>query len=312
LRAFAGGKTLTNSARSVFLNCRKKYQYSYVFGLAPRKPSVPFLVGGLFHEELDRMYSEGAFDAEGMKKRVAKACEAASRLEGLTPEDSERIFVQQAVVHGAVGAYAGKYLRDDLKAWEVVEAEGSFRVGLPNGWSYHGKTDLVGRDRRTRRLRLVEHKTAGRLDAAYVAKLPLDNQILGYAWAKREQGLDLDGVTYNVTKKPQIRQRQNETLNDFYRRIEQDYADRPGEYFYRETLRFSNKDVDRFAEELKRFTREIDRCAKEKFFYQNTSQCTALGVCPFMKLCCDGVNKENLMLYRIKERAHEEIPEEDS
>lgn len=310
LKAFENGKTLTNSARTTFLNCRKKYEFSYVYGLAPRKPSIPFLVGGLFHNELDIMYTEGGFDEDAARLRIRKACELASRAEGLTPEDSDKIYMQQAIAVGAVKGYAGKYLEDDLKRWEVVEAEGAFKIEMPGGWSYHGKTDLIIREKKGKKVKLVEHKTAGKIDAAYITKLPLDNQILGYAWAKGRQKIDLDGVIYNVTKKPAIRQRQNESINEFYKRVEAEYTERPEEYFYRESLTFSGSDIKRFSDELAMFVREIDRCHEEDFFYQNTTQCTALGVCPFMKLCTDGVTAENLMLYRIKGRPHEEIPEE--
>lgn len=312
LKAFENGKTLTNSARTTFLNCRKKYEYSYVYGLAPRKPSIPFLVGGLFHDELDRMYTNGDFDEGEARLRISKACAKASRQEGLTSDDSEKIFMQQAIAMGAVKGYANKYLEADLKLWEVVEAEGAFKIEMPGGWSYWGKTDLVIKEKKSGKIKLVEHKTAGKLDAAYVAKLPLDNQILGYAWAKLEQKVKLQGVIYNVTKKPQIRQRQNETLNDFYRRVENEYIERPEEYFYRESLQFSGDDIKRFSDELKKFLNEIDRCHDEDFFYQNTSHCTAMGMCPFIKLCTDGTSKENLMLYRVKGRAHEEIPEEET
>lgn len=311
LKPFPDGKQLTNSARSTFLNCRRKYEYTYVYGLAPRKPSVPFLVGGLFHDELDQMYTNGVFEEDEARKRIAKACERASHSEGLTPEDSDKIWMQQAIAFGAVKGYAQQYLAPDLKRWKVIAAEGSFDIELPGGWRYRGKTDLVVQDRKTGRNLLVEHKTAGQLNAGYVAKLPLDNQILGYAWAKSQEKVKLDGVVYNVTKKPGIRQRQNETMNQFYKRVEDEYILNPGAYFYRETLVFEQSDLDRFSNELKQFLGEIDRCHDEKYFYQNTTQCTTMGVCPFMKLCLEGVNKETLMHYRIKERAHEELPQED-
>jgi len=308
---FKNGKTLTNSSRSMFLNCRRKYQYSYVYGLAPRKPSVPFLVGGLFHDELDRMYTAGEFDEEAAKARIATACEKAANTEGLVPEDSDNIYVQQAIAFGAVKGYAANYLASDLKKWRVVAAEGDFSVPINSSWTYRGKTDLVVEERATGRTLLVEHKTAGRLDAGYVAKLPMDSQILGYAWAKRQEKLRLAGVVYNVTKKPQIRQRQTETLRQFYQRIEDEYALNPAAYFYREILVFSDGDIDRFAGELEDFTRDVEQAQERNKFSVNPSQCTAMGVCPFMRLCLDGVNKETLMHYRIKDRPHEELPQED-
>jgi hypothetical protein len=120
LKAFRDGKTLTNSARSSFLNCRRKYQYSYVYGLATRRPRIPFLVGQLFHDELDRMYTEGDFDPAAAKRRIGKACDKAAMAEGLTTEDSDNISMQRAIVTGAVNAYARRYLKEDLLAWEVI------------------------------------------------------------------------------------------------------------------------------------------------------------------------------------------------
>lgn len=311
LKAFRDGRTLTNSARSTFLNCRRKYQYTYVYGLAPRKPSIPFLVGGLFHDELDRVYTEQEFDEAGARKRVSLACEKAADAPGLRGQDSDQIWVQQAIVMGAVKGYVKMYMGRDLKAWKVISAEGSFSIKMPGGWTYNGKTDLLVQEKKTGLNILVEHKTAGRLDAGYVAKLPLDNQILGYAWSKDQEGIPVDEVLYNVTKKPQIRQKSGESLREFFKRIEQEYEFDPGKYFYRERLTFNNSDLVRFSDELSQFVAEIDRCEKEKFYYQNTTHCTAMGVCPFMKLCLDGVNKETLMHYRIKDRPHEELPQED-
>lgn len=313
LKPFRDGKQLTNSARSTFLSCRRKYQFSYVYGLAPRKPVIPFLVGGLFHDELDRMYGDGEFDEAAARKRIGKACEAAANAPGLDPQESDKIWTQQAIAFGAVKAYAERYLGQDLKRWEIVEPESAFKVDMPGGWEYRGKVDLIVLDRKTKRHLLVEHKTAGKIDAGYVAKLPLDNQILGYAWAKSrgKAGLKLDGVTYNVVKKPGIRLKQNETLNAFYKRIQAEYANDPGNYFYRETLEFGKGDLARFEQELMRFLGEMDQAAKTGYYYQNTGHCTALGPCPYMALCTKGVSKDTLMLYRVKDRPHEELPKDE-
>lgn len=310
LKPFKYGKVLTNSARSTFLNCPQKYQYSYVYGLAPRKIQIPFLVGGLFHNELEFMYTTGKLSEDAMRNRVSKACETASNLPGLTKEDSDKVWMQQAVVIGMVKGYAKEYLKKDLKDFDVVEAEGSFDAALPTGWRYMGKKDLVLRRKKNKKLVLMEHKTAGRIDASYVAKLPLDNQILGYGWAERErEGNTFNEIIYNVTKKPQIQQKQTESLRAFLKRVEDDYYLYPSKYFYRDTLVFTENDLDRFGKELRRFVRNIERAQAEDDFFQNSGHCTAMGVCPFMRLCLEGVNKDTLLHYRVKERAHEELPE---
>lgn len=313
LKAFEHGKELTNSARSTFLNCRKKYEFSYVYGLATRRPSIPFLVGGLFHAALDRCYSNKfVLDLDKEKSIADKECEKAASQPGLTPEESDKVWTQAATVVGLLSGYKRQWLDQDKAKWDVIEAEGAFEVKLPNGWRYRGKTDLVVRDKKTKAVRLVEHKTTSRLDAGYVAKLPLDNQILGYIWAKNQEGLGIKEVVYNVARKPTIRLKQSETLDAFCKRLQDEYLLNAATYFYRETLTFDPADVERFREELFRFSAEIDRCEKDKFYYQNTTQCTAYGVCPFMPLCTGGVNDETLGIFRTKERAHEELPAEEA
>jgi hypothetical protein len=228
----------------------------------------------------------------------------------MTADDSDLIWMQQAVVCGMVKGYKARYLKDDLLKWKVVEAEGSFNAKLPDGWTYLGKKDLVVRDLKKKHLLLVEHKTAGQINAGYVAKLPMDNQILGYAWSQRESGGEkFGGVVYNVTKKPGIRQKQTETLRQYFKRVEDDYMLNPVSYFYRETLVFTDADLDRFGRELKKFVRKIDIAQKENDFLQNAGHCTQMGTCPFMKLCLEGVNKDTLLHFRVKAQAHEELPE---
>lgn len=309
LKAFAHGKELTNSARSTFLNCRKKYEFSYVYGLASRRPSIPFLVGGLFHDALDRCYSSKfELDVDAEFARAQKRCEEASQAPGLTAEESDKIWIQAVTVKGLLSGYKKQWLAQDRQRWDVIEAEGSFDVEVPGGWRYRGKTDLVVRDKKTKAVKLVEHKTTSRLDAGYVAKLPLDNQILGYIWAKNQEKLGIREVVYNVSRKPSIRLKQSETLDAFAKRLVDEYLLNTATYFYRETLVFDPADVDRFREELFSFAKEIDRAEREKFYYQNTTQCTQYGVCPFMALCTNGVSDETLSMYRVKERAHEELP----
>jgi hypothetical protein len=311
LKPFPMGKDLTNSARSTFMNCRRKYQYSYVLGLAPRKPSIPFLVGGLYHDALDRAYTSGAIDIDEEQIIARKACEKASKAQGLTGEESDKIWVQSTIVVGLLKGYEKQWFKQDIKRWEVIQAEGAFDVAMPGGWRYRGKTDLVVRDKKTKRVKLVEHKTTSRLDAGYVAKLPLDNQILGYIWAKNQEKLGIKEVVYNVARKPGIRLKQNESLDQFAKRIIDEYSLNTAAYYYRETLTFDPKDVDRFKDELFRFMEEVDRAQTQGYYSQNTTQCTVMGVCPFMKLCLEGVNDDALALYRIKERAHEELPENE-
>lgn len=304
-------KTLTNSARSEFLKCRKKFEWNYLRRLSTRMPNIPFLVGGLFHNGLECMYGTGTFNEEQTKKIVHAAVEKACNESSITAQQSDKIWKQSALIMGMLKGYAARYLKEDLAKWRIVSLEHTFQFKLPRGWIATGKKDMIVETKgKRKRLILVEHKTAGRLDANYITKLPLDAQIQHYALAeKKRTGKAPDEVVYNIAKKSQLRQRGNETFRDYCTRIEAEYVKNPSAYFYREVLTVSAKDLERYEEELLRFTLEIDRAIKEGYFYRNTNECTAMGVCPYMNLCISGPTKENLMRFRVRDSIHEELEE---
>ena len=111
---------LTNSARSTFLDCRKKFEWSYLRRLSPRTPSLPFLVGGLVHNGLERMYKTGGFDEEAERRIATAECNKAAKTAGLTQKMSDKIYSQAAMVMGILRGYARHYLAKDLAKWEVL------------------------------------------------------------------------------------------------------------------------------------------------------------------------------------------------
>lgn len=299
---------LTNSARSTFLDCRKKFEWSYLRRLSPRTPSLPFLVGGLVHNGLEHMYKTGRFDEARERGLVRAECDKAAKTAGLTAKMSDKIYSQAAMIMGILKGYAKHYLAKDLAQWEVLEAEASFSYPLPNGWNAMGKRDMVVRRRKDGKVCLVEHKTAATIDASYIAKLPLDAQIIGYANSLlKKMGKLPDYVVYNVIKKVGIKQKQTESFNSYLKRVEDEYVREPENYFYRETIQFSREDIQNFEQELFTFSKEMERAIEEKFFYKNTSSCTRMGVCPFMQMCISGPTKENLMHFRVRSAVHEEL-----
>lgn len=300
---------LTNSARSTFLNCRQKFEWAYLRRLSPRKPSIPFLVGGLVHNGLERFYKSGVVNLKKERDIAEAACDAAA-MNALDAKGSDEIMQQLAMVMGILSGYAKLYIKNDLAKWKVLEAEASFVYDLPNGWKKRGKRDMMIQRKSDGKIGLVEHKTAGRVDAKYVTKLPLDNQIIGYANAiKKEKGKLPDFVVYNIMKKTQLRKSQKETFDQYAKRIEADYVLNPSGYFYRETLVITATSARRFEEELIRFVEEMEAAIKKGYFYKNTGQCTAMGVCEFMPLCIEGPNRANLSRFRERADLHEELAE---
>ena len=302
---------LTNSARTSFLNCRMKFYWQYICRLTPVKASLPFLIGGLFHEGLEAIYNN-SFEEDTFREKVIgeieKAMDAAE-----TDKESEMLWAQEAIIMGMLKGYRERYAKQDKAQWEIIAPETDFVFNLQSGLQYAGKRDLLVKSRMVDGIVLVEHKTTSILGAGYLAKLPLDNQILIYCKSVEEDPKFKQlpkQIIYNIIRKSSSRQRQSESFNQYKERIEQEYMDNLNSYFYREVIPVNAKAIKESYKELEMCSKEIIRCMETGYYYKNTTQCTAYGTCPYMPLCL----KEKLAINRFvqRENLHAELNIEEN
>jgi hypothetical protein len=303
-------KELTNSSRSCFTTCRKKFFWTYICRLVPQSDNKAFMIGRLFHAGLEAIYKELAYNKQELNLMVDTEVDK-SVMACIDAEKADDLWKQSALVKALLEGYAAQWLKQDLKTWKIVAPETTFEFPLKNGWVNRGMRDLL--ITRAGKLGLVEHKTTTILNANYLAKLPMDSQILGYAIScKKEKSIGRypDFIVYNVVKKSQIRLKQTETLQQFAQRVVDEYLLNPSAYFYREVLSFSKADLEAYEADLEKFAVEMERSVKEKYYYCNYSACTMYGACQYMPLCQAKLPKafeEALMSYRVKEDLHEEL-----
>ena len=301
---------VTNSARSTFTNCRKKFYWQYICRLTPNMTAKALMIGSLFHAALETIYKELQYNKEEMDMTIDKGVEEKVN-ECSSPEESDILWNQAALIKGLVEGYAKHYLAQDKKTWKIIAPETTFAFPLKNGWLNRGMRDLL--ITRNGKLGLVEHKTTTILDANYLAKLPMDSQILSYAIScKREKSIGKypDFIVYNVARKAQIRQKQSENSQQFHTRMRDEYLMNPTAYFYREVLSFNKSDLEAYENDLEKFAAEMQRSIKEKYYYCNYGACTQWGTCPYMQLCQAkkaSTFNEAMMSYRVKDVAHEEL-----
>lgn len=302
---------LTNSARTSFLNCRMKFYWQYICRLTPIKTSVPFLIGGLFHEGLELFYADKFKEKTFRKyiqKEIEKVMDAAE-----TMEESEMLWLQEAIIMGMLKGYILRYAKQDKAQWKIIAPETDFVFNLnSSNFKYAGKRDLLVNSRKTKGLVLVEHKTTSILTSGYLSKLPLDNQILVYCMSTKKDNKynELPStIIYNVIKKSGSRKRQNETFNQFKERVEQEYTDNLQAYFYREVIPVSKKSVEESYNELELCALEIQRCIDNGYYYKNSTQCTSYGICPYMPLCLK--EKDAIHRFEQRETLHAELNMED-
>lgn len=228
--------------------------------------------------------------------------------------DAEKLLVEQSIVRGAAAAYMrrwpSKYLGTpprDINATVTEQKEVEYRVRLRNPWTghYSNTFDLLGRADgvidKGGYLELIEDKFVGRVDNLSVGRLPLDRQVtLACYGLWRATGKEVRVIHYRFTKKPSIKQRQNETLDQFCARVEGDYFER-GESFYThgETMFRTADDLLRVEQELWVWADELRAARRRELFPRNTGACSEFGGCPYIPLCVGDPDASTL--FRVKE-----------
>lgn len=310
--------TFTHSLKKDWLACRRKFLLNYLARLSSKRLVIPFFIGGYFHKGLEKFY-KGEDPEEFIPELVVDMETKAKKAVFLSPEEEEKLAVASAIVEGMLYSYCRHYAKD-LKRWQIVQAEFRFSVPIVEGVEYTGQLDLIVKEGGD--YWIVEHKTVGRLDKAYVDRLPLDTQITGYAiGAKHSLKVPIKGVIYNVARKPQIRPRSGETNEQFANRVVTDYAARPDFYFYREQLFRDSSETILYKREVAEMIADIqeklqlvrkgDQGEIAAHFHRNTDNCTLRGTCQFLDICTKGWNKLTASRYDVRPDFNPELKKED-
>jgi hypothetical protein len=296
-----------------FLRCPKLYDLSSRLGYKPKSENRYLNIGGVFAHTIFWLH-RGKSVAECMayvdsiqQEIVGKAI----KQEQINELETDRIIVQ-AMINGYWNHFLNK---KEIKIPVFNELGGIDRIEeidiieiLPE---YELQTQFnVGNYRYTYICRLdgfvstnagpfiLEIKTTSQVDSNIIHKLPTNFQINSY-WLElmRNRCDTICGVFYRFIKKPTIRQKQKETIEQFRRRLIMDYLDRPDNYFYEENLYFTQDVLADFEKYMIHYFNELTRCYITNTWVRNGTSCeTEYGVCKFLKYCSNPT-KERLAMY---------------
>lgn len=279
-------EVITNSARATMMDCPMKYKLRYEDCLVLRFEKPALSLGSAFH--LGRQ-----------TRNIQDAIDYLSNIYPSTQEEIDELETNKVIVRAMLTGYFALYGMEQDK----VEYEVKFSVPIINPktgaksktFLLEGSIDAIDHNNGCW---LQEDKTASQISRPQIDKLSLDNQITNYIYGgQRAYGLKFTGVKYRYSRKPSIKQRQSETLEQYLTRLEQDYLDRPEFYFVEEKVFRSQDDLATFERELWFFTQMLLKCRREGLWYKNPSHCLDYGSCSYMPLCC---NKPGAMdLYQV-------------
>jgi hypothetical protein len=289
-------RLLTATRMSTLRACPRRHYLRYELGLARVRQDAPLRLGAAFHCGLESRN-------RGMDAPAAMA-EARAGYD-IVPDwaDPTDWAVERETLAQLLAGHFWRYENDNL---EILAAERTFELPLSNpdtgkssrAFVLAGKIDAIVK-LPDGRLAVLEYKTAGEdigPDAEYWLRLRCDPQISLYLLAARAMGFDVAMVLYDVTRKPSIRLRQNETPEQFGQRLLDDIAQRPDFYFAR-------REVPRLEDDLAEYQAEVWQQAQQlleirrragrlgdpsRAWFRNAGRFTC-GYCDFAQLCLNSV-----------------------
>lgn len=224
---------IRNSERGTHDKCDQQWWWSWRDGLRPKETPKPLWFGSAIHEALAHYYGPGAKRRKDFvdKFREYADMEAEFIRTNVGGLDEDEYVDARTLGEQMLTGYVKEYGGD--KTWDVIATEQTFEVRIPwmvykrnpryteeyirqllNGADFNtdyfilnGTFDGVYRDRKTKRIHLMEHKTAASIS---ITHLPMDNQA-GTYWLVAEtvgrqqgwldKGDNIRGIMYNFLRK---------------------------------------------------------------------------------------------------------------
>ena len=265
---------LSASLIKTYKTCRRKYELKYVEGIEPIAKSQALEDGSNYHEMIEEFYN-GNKDIEYADGRNPKIC---------------------AMVYAYVTYLYSKH--EELQ--DVQYAEKWFEYPLTKKHSIVGRNDAI-----TKSGIPVEHKTTSNdVNDEYVYALQWDEQILTYMLAN-----SINEMYYTVIKKPTIRQKQNETEQEFYERCKSWYAEDTENKARMIKVTRSKEEIAEHRKNLVIMAREIYGC---KHYYRNPTACNCYNRrCEYASICLNYNPQLEYVEFEKKPRYTETVEEEN-
>lgn len=213
-------------------------------------------------------------------------------------DDSRNRLLAWAMFNGYVLRWAS-----ENRSLEIIAVEKEFAGLIENPatrrtsrtFKMVGKGDLIVRDS-LGRLWYVEHKTAAEITGGYIDRLALDLQIKLYLpYLSEAIGEKISGVIYDVIAKTRIRQKQNETVDDFQARLEEKYSD--PETYYREKIFISDDDILETFRDIWIITQQVRQARASGIFIRNFTNCYTYNTpCAYFPICSVGRDAEQAVI----------------
>lgn len=276
-------------------SCWRKYYFRNVQLIAPRKTPSPLQIGDAFHRGLQKFY-EG-LDPKEILSDIREYYKEQEQ------EHDEEDFVQQCVVNSMItrAMLIGYILKYDPTEFSDIQAEAEFCICIHEEPGLRvwiaGKRD--GLWKKDGKWWLLENKTFSDNDfERYKKKLKLDIQSTLYILATEiELQETIYGVFYNCARKPLLKQRESESEKQYYERLKLDYVNRGDDFYFKRLWIHRDEDEKKeLFDEIIEIARDLRRKREDGTWYRNTNSCVQYGTCPYLGICMNKPNEDEVAL----------------
>ena len=293
-RLFTGTKPhfpslIDNTMRSDFIQCERKWMYSFGYQLAPSAPSVHLHAGGAFARGLEVarkcFYQDGKTEAESLTRGLEALMQFYGPVQ-FPPTRSGDKSLENVI--RAFDSYMSRYRLglDPIKPYIGKDGKAMVEFGFAiptevmhpetgDPILYGGRSDMIGVMHGL--LYVTDEKTTGSLGETWAAQWDLDSQFTGYVAAAREHGIPVAGAVVRgigllktkITHAESIQQR-------------------------------STWEIERWWFQLHRDLRRMVRAYNEGYWDMAISKgaCASYGGCSFLMLCKSNNPEQWLNQYR--------------
>lgn len=278
---------------STFTSCRRSYYYSYILKIEPRISPDYFIIGAAAGDALQKLYGgelKGDFRAQLLADIEARAAK-----HFLTTKEVARLAKLKATISGMIGGYFAHY-GEEIKKTKLLAKE--LKIEFPIGKHVvAGRLDML---LEVAGKRIVdEDKTCSNIDQ-FIQDMEMSLQVPIYLLGLEHAGIKFDEARYNLIKKPTIRLKKKETVEEFAKRCTTVYFEDPVKYFHRQPLRIEDHLLEKAKVEIEQTLDEMELLHEGKLSREvrNRRNCSKGSQCAFRLLCLEGESPETMQFYQ--------------
>jgi hypothetical protein len=250
-----------------------KFKLHYLDGLVRDKDTDALRMGGIWHKAREVLNTGGSLD---------EAIDVINNAYSVTPEwiDSDAWQVEACKLRCGIAVVS------ELMPERKVIASEQMQQDIIGGVDFKGIIDcIVEMDGK---LYIEEYKTTSSdvsPGSEYWDILTIDTQCVGYVALLKAMGYDIHGIIYDVWRKPALRLKKNETIDEYNNRIYNTMLEENEKYYARKPITILRSDEERFVNTLGKIDSLRREMELHNLWYHNEMACKTFGRCEYLAIC---------------------------